>query len=75
MPIEKVSASLDTDVMEEVRAMVGPRGVSAFLNQAAREKLQHDRILALLDELDEKHGPPSPQAQTAAAAAIAKILE
>lgn len=74
MPIEKVSASLDTDLMAEVRAMVGPRGVSAFLNQAAREKLQHHRILALLDELDDQHGAPSPQAQAAAAAQIAKVL-
>ena len=74
MPIEKVSASLDTDLMKEVRAMVGPRGVSAFLNQAAREKLQHQRILALLDEMDDEHGPPSPEAQAVAAAKIAKVL-
>lgn len=75
MPIEKVSASLDADLMDEVRATVGPRGVSAFLNQAACEKLQRQRILRLLDDLDNQHGPPSAAARAAAAARIAQVLE
>ena len=74
MPIQKVSASLDAQLMEEVRAAVGPRGVSAFLNQAAREKLQRQRIIALLDALDDEHGMASKQTNAAAAAKIAQVV-
>lgn len=57
--VERVTASLDDEVLAEIRRVAGPRGVSRFLNLAARERLARLQILGLLDELDEKHGAPS----------------
>lgn len=57
MSTEKVSASLDRKTLREVRRLAGPRGLSAYLDSALREKLERDRrrraILDYLDELDE----------------------
>ena len=58
MTTEKVSATLDKDTLAAVRARVGKRGVSAYLEDAAREKLERDtrraRVLAYLAELEAK---------------------
>jgi len=75
MATEKISATVDKDVVEEIRAMVGPRGVSSFLTEAAREKLQRARILAYLRELDEAHGAPDAWARKEAARRLAEVLE
>ena len=75
MATEKISATVDKDVVEEIREMVGPRGVSSFLTEAAREKLQRARILAYLGELDEAHGKPDARARKEAARRLAKVLE
>jgi hypothetical protein len=45
--MERVTATIDDETLEKIRRVAGPRGVSSFLNVAARE---------LLDELDAKHG-------------------
>ncbi len=56
----KVSVSLDEDLVAELEA--GEESVSAQVNVAVRENLEHrrhQRLLAeLLDELDAKYGPP-----------------
>ncbi len=57
--MERVTATLDRDTIAAIRRVAGPRGVSAFLQVAARERLARLRVLELLDELDEKHGAPS----------------
>ena len=75
MATEKISATIDKDLVEQIRAMVGPRGVSSFLTQAAREKLQRARILAYLDSLDAEHGPPSNKEDKEAEKMIARVLE
>jgi hypothetical protein len=40
----------------KIRHVAGPRGVSSFLNEAARERLARLELRGLLDELDAKHG-------------------
>ena len=40
----------------KIRRVAGPRGVSSFLNEAARERLARLELRGLLDELDTKHG-------------------
>jgi hypothetical protein len=54
--------------------MASPRGVSAFLNEAARAKLERDRVLALLDELDAERGPVSAAARAKANRKLARAL-
>lgn len=55
--MERVTATLDEETLEKIRRVAGPRGVSSFLNVAARERLARLELLGLLDELDAKHGP------------------
>lgn len=57
--MERVTATLDEETIASIRRAAGPRGVSAFLQAAARERLARLQMLGLLDELDAKHGEPS----------------
>ncbi len=57
MTVEKVSLSLDPDLVSEARQLAGRRGLSALVNDALRIKLQHIRITRLLDEMDSEFGP------------------
>lgn len=75
MATEKVSATLDQDVMTEIRQVVGARQVSAFLAEAAREKLQRVRILDYLRKLDAPHGPADARARRRARERLRNVLE
>jgi hypothetical protein len=57
--MERVTATLDEETITAIRRVAGPRGVSAFLQVAARERLARLRLLDLVDDLDEKHGEPT----------------
>jgi len=57
MPVEKVSLSLDSDLVTKARQVAGHRGLSALVNDALRIKLQHERLRALLLEMDAEYGP------------------
>ena len=74
MSMEKVSATLESEVLEEIRRCVGPRKVSAFLNEAARGKLQQARILEYLQDLYTEHGFPDEATRREAARRIASVL-
>ncbi len=58
MATEKVSATIDEGLLAAVRARVGPRGLSAFLNEAVRHELQRAALRELLDEIQADIGPP-----------------
>jgi len=57
MPVEKVSLSLDPDLVARARQVAGHRGLSALVNDALRIKLQHERLRVLLAEMDAEFGP------------------
>jgi hypothetical protein len=59
MATEKVSLTLDRAVLKEARGRVGRRGLSSYVDEALRLKLQHDRLRTLLSELETAHGPVS----------------
>lgn len=61
MSTEKVSLTLDEELLAEAREAVGSRGLSRYVNRALRHQLQHDRLGVLLDELAREHGPIDPQ--------------
>lgn len=61
MPTDKISLSLDEDLVDEARRRVGPRGLSRYVNHALHRQLQHDRLGALLEELEREHGPVDPK--------------
>jgi Arc/MetJ family transcription regulator len=57
MPAEKVSLSLDADLVAAARRVAGHRGLSALVNDALRIKLQHERLRALLADMEAEFGP------------------
>jgi len=57
MKVEKVSLSLDAELVSQARQVAGHRGLSALVNDALRIKLQHERLRALLAEMDAEFGP------------------
>lgn len=57
--MNRALATLDEDVAERIRKVVGPRRMSGFLGTAARERQARLELLGLLDELDAPHGPPA----------------
>ncbi|HSS51279.1 MAG TPA: hypothetical protein VLX28_20240 [Thermoanaerobaculia bacterium] len=61
MATEKVSLSLDEELVAEAREAVGARGLSGYVNRALSHQLQHDRLSGLLADLVREHGPIDPQ--------------
>lgn len=59
MATEKVSLTLDRQILKEARVRVGRRGLSSYVDSALRLKLQQDRVRGLLAELETEHGPVS----------------
>ena len=57
MSTEKVSLTLEKELLAEARAVAGGRALSRYLNRALRNQLQHDRIAGLLAELERQEGP------------------
>lgn len=53
----KVSITLEAEVAAELDTVAGPRGRSAFVNAAVRQRLQAIRVRTLLDEIDRESGP------------------
>ena len=58
MTTDKLSATVDADLLAEVRDRAGPRGLSAFVSQALRHELDRVALRDLLDELAVQVGPP-----------------
>ncbi len=61
MSTEKVSLTLDRELVAEARQVAGGRALSSYLNRALRNQLQHDRIAGLLAELEREVGPIDPR--------------
>jgi hypothetical protein len=72
--MDRVTASFDRQTLKEIRKVAGRRGVSAFLQTAARERLAKLKQLALLDELDARHGAPSAAVRRQVEAEARKIF-
>ncbi len=58
MATDKLSATIDTGLLAELRERVGPRGLSAFVNRALRHELDRAALRDVLDELAGVIGPP-----------------
>jgi hypothetical protein len=57
MSTEKVSLTLDEQLVEHARRHAGQRGLSGYVNQALRRQLQRDRLIAFLEEAEQAAGP------------------
>lgn len=63
MQSTKFTISLDKKVADELRRVAGPRGISEFVNDAVKRRLQAVRLQKMLDEMDEEFGPVPEQVQ------------
>jgi Arc/MetJ family transcription regulator len=61
MATEKVSLTLEEELVAEAREAVGVRGLSGYVNRALRHQLQRDRLAGLLAELEQETGPIEPE--------------
>ena len=52
MATDRITVTIDEDVLAELRTRVGPGEVSSFVVEAVRAKLQRDPVLDMLDQLD-----------------------
>jgi hypothetical protein len=53
--------TLDDDVVEAARRFAGSRGLSGYVNAALQRQLQRDRIINLLNTLEDERGPIDPE--------------
>jgi Arc/MetJ family transcription regulator len=65
MATEKVSLTLDEELVSEARGTAGMGGLSGYVNLALRRQLQRDRLSRLLDDMDQEFGPIDPRATAA----------
>lgn len=61
MATDKLSATVDAELLARVRATAGRRGLSSFVNRALRHELDRVELLAFLDELEAEIGPVDPE--------------
>jgi Arc/MetJ-type ribon-helix-helix transcriptional regulator len=57
MASKKVTVTIPEDLLDEIRADVGERGLSAYVAEALRYKHDRDRLQELVNWLEEEHGP------------------
>jgi hypothetical protein len=57
VPTEKVSLSLDHEIVEAARSNAGARGLSGYVNKALRRQLQRDRLIAFVADIERSAGP------------------
>lgn len=57
MAKQRVTVTLEGEALDLVKQIAGPRGVSAFVDDAVYSRLQQLSIRALLAEMDEECGP------------------
>jgi Arc/MetJ-type ribon-helix-helix transcriptional regulator len=55
--VEKVSVSLPSELIQAIRARTGAGGFSRYVSDAVQDRIRHDLLGDLLDELEAEYGP------------------
>lgn len=55
--VEKVSVSLPSELTDAIRARTGVGGFSRYVAEAIQDRISHDLLGDLLDELEAEYGP------------------
>jgi hypothetical protein len=63
MNYARISITLERKIADELRQTAGPRGVSAYVNEAVRQQLQAARLRRMLKEMEQEAGPIPPEVQ------------
>lgn len=70
MASKKVTVTIPEDLLEEIRTEADERGISAYVTEALRAKRDRDRLLELVQWLEEEHGPVTESERSAAYGAL-----
>jgi hypothetical protein len=70
MASKKVTVTIPEDLLDEIRAEADERGISAYVTEALRAKRDRDRLLELVQWLEEEHGPVTESERATAYAAL-----
>ncbi|MFE4551573.1 MULTISPECIES: CopG family transcriptional regulator [unclassified Streptomyces] len=70
MATKKITVTIPEDLLDEIRADAAERGLSAYVAEALRFKRDRDRMLELVDWLQEEHGPVTGDERAAALAEL-----
>lgn len=73
MASKKVTVTIPEDLLEEIRAEAADRGLSSYVAEALRAKRDRDRLVELVDWLQEEHGPVTDVERAAALAELDEI--
>jgi hypothetical protein len=73
MATKKVTVTIPEDLLDEIRAEAAERGLSAYVAEALRFKRDRDRLLELVDWLQEEHGPVTEHERAAALDELAEL--
>ncbi|MFI7640032.1 CopG family transcriptional regulator [Nonomuraea sp. NPDC049400] len=66
MATKKVTVTIPEELLDEIRADAAERGLSAYVAEALRFKRDRDRLLELVNWLEEEYGPVSDDERAAA---------
>ncbi|WP_435172347.1 CopG family transcriptional regulator [Actinacidiphila sp. bgisy145] len=66
MASKKVTVTIPEDLLDEIRAEAAERGLSAYVAEALRAKRDRDRLVELVNWLEEEHGPVTGDERAAA---------
>ncbi|MEQ4724935.1 CopG family transcriptional regulator [Nonomuraea sp. B19D2] len=66
MATKKVTVTIPEELLDEIRADAAERGLSAYVAEALRFKRDRDRLLELVNWLEEEYGPVTEDERAAA---------
>ncbi|GAA2287034.1 hypothetical protein GCM10010149_36670 [Nonomuraea roseoviolacea subsp. roseoviolacea] len=66
MATKKVTVTIPEELLDEIRAEAAERGLSAYVAEALRVKRDRDRLLELVNWLEEEYGPVTDDERAAA---------
>ncbi len=75
MASKKVTVTIPEDLLEEIRTEADERGISAYVTEALRAKRDRDRdrLLELVEWLEEEHGPVTDAERSASYEALDEL--
>ena len=73
MATKKVTVTIPEELLDEIRADAAERGLSAYVTDALRVKRDRDRLVELVDWLQEEYGPVAEEESAAALAELDEI--
>ncbi|MFI7124982.1 CopG family transcriptional regulator [Nonomuraea sp. NPDC050153] len=66
MASKKITVTIPEELLDEIRAEAAERGLSAYVAEALRFKRDRDRLLELVNWLEEEYGPVTDDERAAA---------